>query len=828
MWDKHCGSMQLVRLCALLCFVVGTSVSENDVFKMTRNKAEVKMLKTIETPEMRITVKSDLTYDLYVAGQLWLKSAPSFIKANGIVYSTKDETLAFWKTEEDSGADRLGHWTSTDLIYNVGSAPVIFSFRSYPGISAVVFGLNFVNSINKTSTGSKDTILSGFPGFLIDASLAELGYLSYGMHMIGNIGRRLGRLFKLCAFQSFPSGANETSTNDKDNILSGFPAFKIDSNVADLGYLAFGFIHTGNMGRVLGRWDSRSFVIKDGRNGGPMALFDRHGNALFISPFSQFMSASVWHDKSQSAYYWGIMGSVQSVPAGFHSQTIVYYSPNGINAAIEGWGLAMRTLYNKQSHYRESDVTVNYLSYWSDNGAYYVNYYMKDSLIDNMTYEEAMLKVSANAQELGIPYRSIQYSVWFKPGRFNGNSEWSANPLLFPKGMKSPDTPYAKQNGGRYDFIVESLRSLPYDEDLWTDIFRDSQKMGFKTYMQDWMNDQFDNMNATTNNVHVARDWLIQMGLGAQRNGLTVQYCMSECRHILQSLEIPVVTQARASDDYQPNSGTQWQIGMSSMLAWAVNIAPYKDTFWTTSVQNSQYYHASEPYPAMHAVISTLSMGPVGPGDRLNHTDVQMLMKCCAQDGLILKPSKPAMSLDAQIMQSAFGDYGGPKGELWSTYSTFDHLTFGVVFATNMTNYFSVKPLDAHFGPSFSSQTNSVYTIRAGVPSIPTDFSDDKPIKVTPNCINENFCLFYSSPKLSYGNTSIFVLGETAKWVPVSPQRVTSIEADLHDLRVHLTGSPGEEVNFFYFDTSIKSHKCVLSPSGTALISYAKSKCISV
>lgn len=57
------------------------------------------------------------------------------------------------------------------------------------------------------------------------------------------------------------------------------------------------------------------------------------------------------------------------------------------------------------------------------------------------------------------------------------------------------------------------------------------------------MNDQFDNMNATTNNVHVARDWLMQMGLGAQRNGLTVQYCMSECRHILQSLEIPVVTQ---------------------------------------------------------------------------------------------------------------------------------------------------------------------------------------------------------------------------------------------------------------------------------------------
>ena len=44
----------------------------------------------------------------------------------------------------------------------------------------------------------------------------------------------------------------------------------------------------------------------------------------------------------------------------------------------------------------------------------------------------------------------------------------------------------------------------------------------------------------------------------------------------MQSVAIPVVTQNRASGDYQPSSG-QWQIGDSSILSHTVGIAPSKD-----------------------------------------------------------------------------------------------------------------------------------------------------------------------------------------------------------------------------------------------------------
>ena len=45
------------------------------------------------------------------------------------------------------------------------------------------------------------------------------------------------------------------------------------------------------------------------------------------------------------------------------------------------------------------------LIYVSVPGAYYVNYYVKGGLIENMTYEQAILHVKDYADALSIPYR---------------------------------------------------------------------------------------------------------------------------------------------------------------------------------------------------------------------------------------------------------------------------------------------------------------------------------------------------------------------------------------------------------------------------------------
>lgn len=65
----------------------------------------------------------------------------------------------------------------------------------------------------------------------------------------------------------------------------------------------------------------------------------------------------------------------------------------------------------------------------------------------------------------------------------------------------------------------------------------------------------------------------------------------------------------------------------------------------------------SEPNSVLQSVVATLSTGPVGPGDKINHSDVKLIMKSCNADGLLLKPSRPAFAIDAQIKQVGRGSF---------------------------------------------------------------------------------------------------------------------------------------------------------------------------
>jgi len=56
-------------------------------------------------------------------------------------------------------------------------------------------------------------------------------------------------------------------------------------------------------------------------------------------------------------------------------------------------------------------------------------------------------------------------------------------------------------------------------------------------------------------------------------------------RHVLQSLAIPVVTQIRVSDDYQPDN-TQWRVGDTTILAHSAGLAAFKDVSSQCLIRN--------------------------------------------------------------------------------------------------------------------------------------------------------------------------------------------------------------------------------------------------
>ena len=71
---------------------------------------------------------------------------------------------------------------------------------------------------------------------------------------------------------------------------------------------------------------------------------------------------------------------------------------------------------------------------------------------------------------------------------------------------------------------------------------KSSREWGLTTYEQDWLDDEFDKFLPLTTSATLGRTWLLQMGTAAANNGISIQYCMSHCRHMLASVEIPAVT----------------------------------------------------------------------------------------------------------------------------------------------------------------------------------------------------------------------------------------------------------------------------------------------
>ena len=90
--------------------------------------------------------------------------------------------------------------------------------------------------------------------------------------------------------------------------------------------------------------------------------------------------------------------------------------------------------------------------------------------------------------------------------------------------------------------------------------------------------------------------------------------------------------------------------------------------FHTVSDEKECKFKNPEPYPELETVSAALAAGPLGIGDSVDSMNKQLIMSTCMEDGRLLKPSRPAMSLDSTIIQRAFGS-GGPDGELWSAYT---------------------------------------------------------------------------------------------------------------------------------------------------------------
>jgi hypothetical protein len=313
-----------------------------------------------------------------------------------------------------------------------------------------------------------------------------------------------------------------------------------------------------------------------------------------------------------------------------------------------------------------------------------------------------------------------------------------------------------------------------------------SRKWGLAVYEQDWLDVEFDELNALLESPTLGRQWLLQMGQAAEKNGLTVQYCMSLCRHALQSVEIPAVTQARASDDYHSGDTDQWNVLVTSILAHAIGLAPSKDNFWSTPVQPGNPYGPSrtEPFVRLQSATITLSAGPIAPSDAVGMSDVALIMKSCMSDGYLLVPDRPAMVLDSVMVSYALGNVSSrPQGYLATASSVVGGLEYTNVLAVLLGAPYSLSITEMGYGA-----TDALVAVEVNATSTVLSLSSGQSLSV-PACGKMDFRLYAVSPRLWNGWA---VLGELSKWVPVNSRRFTGIQADTDGVTVGLRGAPGE------------------------------------
>ncbi|CAF1461010.1 unnamed protein product [Rotaria sordida] len=273
---------------------------------------------------------------------------------------------------------------------------------------------------------------------------------------------------------------------------------------------------------------------------------------------------------------------------------------------------------------------------------------------------------------------------------------------------------------------------------------------------------------------------------------ITQQEFIDDCGRYAWLFQIPLIDNLPPTINQPDTFPHQWTIGISSLLSDALDIAPFKDVFWSTTNEPGSAYKPSpmEPLPEREIVIAILSTGPVSPGDAINYTDSKRIMKCCRQDGLILKPDRPITMIDLLISDWSQNN-GNKQGELYSTQSTINEQIFYIIFASTMQRDYLIYPLliGTHSGVIWSYENPLELII----------FDNNHPLDVSANkCNSSSFCLWYVSPLWQFNdvNNTTYALMEKTQTTIV------------------LEGSAAEIVQLLVYHSAMNvlNLKCFLSP----------------
>ena len=712
----------------------------------------------------------------------WLETLPelTMFRSGGKAYSVSDKSLILDQRIKYSSTDSIGSFDATEITYKsgMGGPTMICTVRVYDDVSAVVFEQRFPQGVKETTLGDAESLSTVFPSFGVPpGDTTRRGYAQWISWVYG-------------------------SKDDERRELLVAPGFSSPR---------------------FGLWDADGInTLRGGIGGtGAIAIFDEAGrDTIVLSPYGESVMAINQANLAPGVTCYGVFGNASSIPPNAAFSVLVIGSSEGINAAMRDWGTVMRRGIGVERE-KNDDVTLNFLGHTSDNGAYL--YYNSGG----SSYLDTYLSLQRYASSIKLPLKYVLLDSWWytRSKVNNGVKNWTASssPAFPESGLLklfeetgwwvqahnrywAPDTDYAKQNGGSFNFYIDEKNkgAVPQDKMFWHWLFREAKAWGLRVYEQDWLfNELYYSAGSLLTDVNSASQWLEDMASGADEEGVTIQYCMPFVRHLLESVKYPAVTQARASDDYvvSPFVGhDNWRVGGQSVLIENLGLRPSKDGFWSSGYQPGNPYGLSrfEPYPRLHAAVATLTRGPVAIADGIGYVDRELVMMSARLDGRLLQASTSAKTIDLGFTRRAFLQLQSEEEMWFSSSYVRSEFYAGHLFVNDISEILQIIPEDLHLSPApagfYAFEANDTSSTLQG-------FSSTTPINIKPTTSLADFFLWYVVPVQKNGWA---LAGEKNKWIRVAEgSRINSIVVD-DSLTVTVSCVADEDIDMEFIDPEMK------------------------
>jgi len=428
--------------------------------------------------------------------------------------------------------------------------------------------------------------------------------------------------------------------------------------------------------------------FRDGKNV-PLLIADESYKTIVLSPLTNLLYGTVSISSYPQAVRCGIPRAIKTIPAGNVHRTLMVYG-QGINATIDRWGEIMRGQYCVDAVKMDADVSLKYISYWTNAGsAYWYNTYKKKD------YESTLRELRAHHESIGLSFGSYQLDSWWykKDGDAytSGIMEWAPKFVTRSKNFNSvlpflqryrelplfakdkisyvqsiinkPIGCHFKQlsNESVYvlankdDFICEDF-PMPKNKEAAKRLFRElliHPKWRLAFIVHDWLQWMNDRHSAFKDyfigpEYFEALDEVCREIPNADNScgHLTVQLCMTQPHMTLNSVAMEAVTSIRSTSDsysfFVEGTKRWWWHLYSSRFIQALG----KFAFYDNRLTSIIHTHPLSSYPKLEMIWLGLSCGPIGIGDPIGKENTGLIRRVVKNDGEIIKPDFPAVPLD--------------------------------------------------------------------------------------------------------------------------------------------------------------------------------------